>query len=373
MKVQILQENLSKGLNIALRLISSKAQLPILSNVLLKTDKNRLLISATNLENGISLWIGAKVEKEGEITIPAKTLGEVVASLPADKIDLEVKESSLSLTCSGYKAKFNGIPASEFPKLPSYSEDNLIFLPAEKLLETINQVAFAAATDEGRPVLTGVLVKIQGKSLSLIATDGYRLSLKTMGLENSLKEDLSLILPAKTLMEVSRIIAEEKKENLVVKMGYTKEQNQVVFVIPDLELYSRVIEGEFPNYEKIIPGNTTAKAVIDRENLGRAVKIVSVFARESANIVKMKIKEGIMEMSANSPQIGENTNSLEVKTEGEEVEIAFNFRFLQGFLSAVPGQEVTLETTGSLNPGVFKEVGNDSFLHIIMPVRLQTE
>ncbi|PJC28555.1 DNA polymerase III subunit beta, partial [Candidatus Shapirobacteria bacterium CG_4_9_14_0_2_um_filter_40_11] len=240
MKVQILQENLNKGLTIASRSISAKAQLPVLANVLLKTDKNRLQISATNLENGVSLWLGAKIEKDGETTIPARILSEIVSSLPAGKIDLEVTENSLSFSSGGYTAKLNGISASEFPKQPTYSTENLFSIPAEKLLLAIGQVAFSAATDEGRPVLTGVLIKIKGKELSMVATDGYRLSLRRMELDALVKEEVSVILPAKTLLEVARIIAEEKGQNGQISLGYTKEQNQVVFVFPDLELYSRV-------------------------------------------------------------------------------------------------------------------------------------
>ncbi len=373
MKIQILQENLNKGLNTASRSISSKAQLPILANVLIRTDKNRLQISATNLENGVSLWLGAKIEKEGEITIPARVLSEIVASLPAGKIDLEVVENSLSLSSSGYSAKLNGISATEFPKLPVYSEENLISLPSEKLLSAIDQVAFSAATDDSRPVLTGVLLKIKDKELSMVATDGYRLSLRKIELENPVKEEITLILPAKTLLEVARIISEEKGQNQQIGMGYTKEQNQVVFVFNDLELYSRVIEGEFPDYGKIIPQETNTKVLIDKESFNRAVKIVSVFARESANIVKLEIENGILKMSANSPQVGENTNSLEVKQEGEKIEIAFNFRFLQSLLNAVSTKEIILEASGSLSPGLFKESEKSDFLHLIMPVRLQTE
>lgn len=374
MKIQILQENLNKGLTNASRSISSKTQLPILANVLLRTDKSRLQISATNLETGISLWLGAKVEEEGEITIPAKILTEIVASLPAGKIDLDVKGNTLKIEAEGYSANLNGISALEFPKLPVYLPENLFSLPADKLLEAINQVSFAAATDEGRPVLTGVLVRIEGKNLSLAATDGYRLSLKTIVLENAVKDNLSLLLPAKTLMEVARIIAEGKGgDQSLVQMGFTQEQNQVVFVFPELELFSRVIEGDFPPYEEIIPQNFTTKAVIDKEDFARAVKVVSIFARDSANIVKLKISNGSLEMSANSPQVGENKNSLEVKTEGDENEIAFNYRFLQGFLNAVSSSEVALEMSGPLTSGVFKTLDDDSFLHIIMPVRLQTE
>ncbi len=371
MKIQILQENFNKGLNIAFRSISSKAQLPILANVLLRTDKNRLQISATNLETGITLWLGAKVEEEGEITIPAKILTEIVASLPAGKIDLEVKENSLKISSEGYDASLNGIPAAEFPKLPTYSPDSLFSFPSEKLLEAINQVAFSAATDEGRPVLTGVLFKLQEKRLSLVATDGYRLSLKTIEMETPVKEAISLLLPAKTLMEVGRIIADEKAQ--AVQMGFTKEQNQVVFVFADLELFSRVIEGEFPDYTKIIPQSFSTKVALDRESFSRAVKVVSIFARDSANIIKLKIDKNSLQMSANSPQVGENKNSLEAKLEGEESEIAFNYRFVQGFLGAVVSPEVSLEMSGPLNPGIFRAVGEESYLHIIMPVRLQNE
>lgn len=374
MKVQILQENLNKGLSIASRLVSTKAQLPILANVLLKANKNNLEISATNLETGIVLRLGAKVEKEGELTIPARVLTELVSSLPTGKVELEAKENSLAISCEGHQASFNGIPATEFPKMPKYSSETLFPLPSEKFLEAINQAAFAAATDEGRPVLTGVLVKLEGKRLSLIATDGYRLSLKTIDLSVSLEENKSLILPAKTLIEIGRIISEDKNQKeAVVKIGFTKEQNQVIFVFPEMELFSRVIEGEFPDYEKIIPQNLSSKVTIDRENLNRAVKIVSIFARDSSNIVKIKTNKNYLEISANSPQVGDNKNSLEIKLEGEEGEIAFNYRFLQGFLGAVSSPEVSLEMTGSLNPGVFRGVGDSSLLHIIMPVRLQTE
>lgn len=371
MKVQILQENLNKGLSIASRSISGKAQLPILANVLIKTEKNRLRISSTNLETGISLWLGAKVEQEGEITVPAKVFTELVSSLPSEKISLEVKGSLLKIKTETTEASLNGIAASEFPNLPTYTEGSLLTLPSQALAEAIDQVVFAAAADEGRPVLTGVLFKLSGKNLSLVATDGYRLSLKTIELDSSAKEDVSLLLPAKTLTEVSKIIGEEKNSHL--QLGFTKEQNQVVFVLPELELFSRVIEGDFPDYEKIIPSQLATKAIVDRESFSKSVRVVSIFARDSANIVRLKVAENSLQMSANSPQVGENKNSLSAKVEGPGGEIAFNFRFLQGFLGAVDSPEVSLEMTGPLSPGVFRALGDSSYLHIIMPVRLQTE
>ncbi|PIS14873.1 DNA polymerase III subunit beta [Candidatus Shapirobacteria bacterium CG09_land_8_20_14_0_10_39_12] len=374
MKLQILQENLNKGLSVAFRTISTKAQLPILANVLLKTNKNNLQISATNLETGINIKLGAKIEKEGEITIPAKVLTEVIASLSTGKVDLVLKDNILNIASNGYEASFNGISATEFPKLPTYDPENLFSLPSEKLLESINQVAFAAAVDEGRPVLTGVLLKLEGKTLSLVATDGYRLSLKTIETETPIKEKITLLLPAKSLMEVARIITETKdgKEKMI-KMGFTKEQNQVVFVFPEMDLFTRVIEGEFPDFEKIIPKSFSTKITLDRETFSREVKLVSIFARDSSNIIKFKVKSGLLEMSANSPQIGDNKSLLENKMEGEETEIAFNYRFLQGFLAAVSSSEVSMEMAGATSSGLLRPVGDNSFLHIIMPVRLQTE
>ncbi len=374
MKLQILQENLNKGLSVAFRTISTKAQLPILANVLLKTNKNNLQISATNLETGINIKLGAKIEKEGEITIPAKVLTEVIASLSTGKVDLALKDNILNIASNGYEASFNGISATEFPKLPTYDPENLFSLPSEKLLESINQVAFAAAVDEGRPVLTGVLLKLEGKTLSLVATDGYRLSLKTIETETPIKEKITLLLPAKSLMEVARIITETKdgKEKMI-KMGFTKEQNQVVFVFPEMDLFTRVIEGEFPDFEKIIPKSFSTKITLDRETFSREVKLVSIFARDSSNIIKFKVKSGLLEMSANSPQIGDNKSLLENKMEGEETEIAFNYRFLQGFLAAVSSSEVSMEMAGATSSGLLRPVGDNSFLHIIMPVRLQTE
>ncbi|MGB9637464.1 MAG: DNA polymerase III subunit beta, partial [Microgenomates group bacterium] len=367
------QENLNLGLLTASRTISSKAQLPILSNVLLKATKEGLQILATNLEMGVNIKIGAKIEEEGEITIPAKIFTEIISSLSAERIDLQTEENILKITTNSYQASLNGLPATEFPKFPSYVSENLFSLPAEKLLEAINQVAFAAATDDSRPILTGILFELEGKNLSLVATDGYRLSFKRIEV-SPVEEKISLIIPARSLIEVSRILEEDKeKKEKRLKMGFTREQNQVVFVFPEMELFSRVIEGTFPDYQKIIPASFASKMVLDRENLAREVKVVSVFARDSANIIRFKIQKNLLEMSANSPQIGENKSSLEAKQEGEEGDIAFNFRFLQSFLSAVNAQEISLETNGPLNPGVFRAVGDDSFLHIIMPVRLQSE
>lgn len=371
MKLSILQENFSKGLITASRSVASKPSLPILANILLETEKGQLKLSATNLETGINLWLGAKIEKEGKITIPAKILTEFISSLPPGKIDLEVRQTNLFVSSGLFKASFAGASASEFPKIPTFEEKPILVFKKEFFSPALSQVAFAAASDEGRPVLTGVLLKKEKETISLIATDGYRLSVKkakatTMNLEDN------LLIPAKTLLEVSRIIQEEKGDEKEVKIALSKEKSQVVFALNQIEISSRLIEGEFPDFEKIIPKETTIQAVFDKEEFLRGVKIASIFAREQANIVKLKIEKGNLKISAEMSQIGENESQVEAKTKGEPLEIAFNCRFLLDFLNSCSQEEIVFESSGALNPGVFKGVEDDSFLHIIMPVRLQT-
>jgi len=371
MKVSVLQENFSKALNTVSRTIAPKATLPILSNILLTTDKGRLKLASTNLETGINLWTGAKIEKEGAITIPARALTEFVSSLPAGKIDLEIKETTLSLSSNSFKASFTGMAASEFPKIPSFSGRQVLSFEKETLPQVLSQVVFAASQDEGRPVLTGVLLKRDGKGISLVATDGYRLSIKKVSKASSLlKEDL--LIPAKTLLEVARVSQETRgDEEEKIKVGLTKEKNQVIFLLPDAELSSRLIEGEFPDFTKIIPTSSATKASFDKEEFLRAAKIASIFAREQANIVKLKIEKERLKVSSETPQLGTNESEIEAKVEGDSLEIAFNCRFLLDFLGNIPDEEISLETNDPLSPGVFKGGSDPSFTHIIMPVRIQ--
>jgi len=377
MKVIILQENLNQGLTICSRFVAPRPQLPILANILLKTEKGRLKLSATDLEMGVNIWVGGKIEKEGEITISAKTVNEFVASLPPEKVNLELKENNLIVSSTFSKSVFPTIAAADFPKIPGFPKKTALSMSLSLFSQSVAQVAFAAATDEGRPVLTGVLLKPKDKGFSLVATDGYRLSVKKVG-SGKWEAGSGIIIPAKALIEASRVKGGEgekegkEKKDGTLQIGLTEKQNQVVFALPDLELSSRLIEGEFPDFEKIIPTETKTTIIFDREEFLRAVRIASIFARESANIVKLKIEKGKLKISANAPQVGENESIIDVKIKGEEQEIAFNFRFLLDFLNSISSEQVTLEMTGALNPGVFKPLSDDSFLHIIMPVRVQS-
>lgn len=373
MKIQVLQENLNKALNTALRSVSTRAQLPVLSNFLLKTENGQLKVIATNLETAVCITVGSKVEKEGEITVPAKVLAEIVSGLSTGKVNLSVNITALLLSTDYYQATINGIPSTEFPTLPEYEESNFFSLPLELLDKVIGQTAFAAATDEGRPTLTGVLIVMEGKRLSVVATDGYRLSIKTVELDEKIGGEFKLLVPAKTIFEVQRIIGEYKGESNNIKFGYTKDKNQIVFILDGMTLFSRLIEGEFPDYQRIIPKEQTTKLTFDSVELNRAVKLASVFSRDSANIVKFKAEEGKLIISANSPQVGENKVEIEVKHEGEPIEIAFNYRFVQSLLGSVEEGEIVFEAKDALSPGAFKLTADKDFLHVIMPVRLQTE
>lgn len=372
MKLEILQENLAKSLSIVSRIISSRAQLPILNNVLLSTDRGRLKISATNLETGINFWIGAKIEKEGIVSIPAKVLTEFVSSLPPEKVQLESKQDGLKITCGSYQAEFVGLPASEFPPIPFLKEKPTLII--NHLIEAIPQVVFAAAQDESRPVLAGVFLKIIGQELILAATDGYRLSKKKIvgfkEMEKIKELEKGLIIPNWALSEVARI-AGEKEEEKKLGLNISPQSKQIIFAIDEAEIISQLIEGEFPEFEKVIPDKTETKLIIEKEALLRAVRIASIFARESANIIKFEIQNEKLEISANTAQVGSNVSEIEVKTEGKKNRIAFNSRYLLDFLNSVDSEQISFEMSTSLNPGVFKTVGDKTLLHIIMPVRIQ--
>lgn len=372
MKLTVLQENLNKGLSIAARAVASRPQLPVLTHVLLATDRGRLKISSTDLETGINLWVGAKIEKEGTVSIPAKILSEFVSSLPAGRIDLEAKESFLKLKSSRSQASFNGMAASEFPKIPSVKGKSDLTIETPSFIEAVSQVAFAAASDETRPALTGLYLFIKETDLSLVATDGYRLSLKTLPIRVKLEPEnqlgKGLIVPARSFQEAARIAAEEGDK---VEFYFTPDSNQLIFLIGEAEVVTRLIEGKFPDFEKIIPSGGKVKVLLETEEFLRVVKIAAIFARESANIVRFQLKKEGVEVSANAAQVGENKSLVETKVEGGEDKIAFNSRYLLDFLSVVGSDSFTLKMTGPLNPGVFRPEKDDSFLHIIMPVRVQ--
>lgn len=377
MKVSCLQENLKRGLSIVSHAVASKSTLPVLSNILFTTEGGRLRLQATNLEVGITCWIGAKVEEEGAVTIPAKLLADFVGNLPNDAVTMSLDErtQTIHLQCSRSEANIKGIEADEFPSIPTVNADEpTISIAPDVLRKAIDQVAFAAATDDTRPVLAGVLVKLQGNEAIFSATDGFRLAVKTVDLPEPVKTAQEVIVPARALIELGRIIGDSENN---VEMTVTPSGGQVLFHTDNVDLVSRLIDGKFPDYQRIIPKQYATRAVMDRAGFLRDAKQASVFAASSANIAKVTLESGAewgpgrLVLSANAAEVGDNKSELEGQITGEGGQIALNVKFLQEALTAIDTPQIALETQTGSAPGVFRPVGDDSLLVIVMPMTVR--
>lgn len=378
MKVSCLQENLAKGLSIVGRAVASRSTLPILSNVLLATDgKDRLKLSASNMEVGINCWIGAKVEEEGATTIPARLLTDFVNSLPPERIDLTLKEDSqmLNLRCARFEANINGIEAQEFPPVASLDAgDEIIRIEPDTLRQMITQVTFAAANDESRPILTGIRAEFKHESLTMTGTDGYRLSLKTIPLTHPIDEEFDIVIPARALSELARILSDQDEP---VQIVVTANRNQVLFHLNDVDLVSQLLEGTFPDVTQIIPKESNTRAVLDTSNFLKAARVSHLFARDAANIVKIDISpgdgglvSGNLMISATSQELGDNISEIDASVDGDSVEIAFNAKYLIDILNVMDSAQVVLDMVASASPGVLRPIGDESFTHVIMPMHL---
>jgi len=369
MNVSILQENLLRALTRTGRIVPAKAQLPIMQNVLLQSENAKFSVTATSLELTEVTTTPAKIESSGGICVSGKLFSDLVVSLPQGAVHLVAKEGSLHVRCGGVSATIPGLPASEFPPISPTAKKTGMRIEKSALLAALSGVLFAAATDEGRPLLTGIKIIKKDGGVVVIATDGYRLSMKHLDLQE--KGDLDIVVPARALAEVVKVAGEEKDAASVIMVQ--NEDGQLVFEVGESEIYTRAIAGEYPNIEKIIPKTHNTRILVDTQSLSRAVKSAAVFARDSANILRFHIENQLLVVSATTPQVGENHVEVDAKVDGDGGDIAFNSRFLVEFLSGFSGDEVLFEMTGSLNPGVFKSPKDESYLHIIMPVRTTSE
>lgn len=369
MKLKVLQENLKQAVSLASRFASSKAQLPVLGNILLKAEKESLLLSATNLELSVSVSIGADVSEKGEITIPAKTLSDIVSNLSPSAVELECKKERVKIISDQFVSDISAMNASDFPAISYSVGSNVIKINREILISSLQKILYASSNDETRPVLTGVLIKFDKKRITFVATDGFRLSVKTIETEKILEKQ-SLIIPKSALSELVRISSEEEK----ISLSYVKKDSQVVFGIEDVILGSRVIEGNFPDYEKIIPQQNKIKINLSKSDLVQAVRLAGVFARDSANTVKLLVESDGLTVTSESSKSGSQKTKIDAKVTGEVGKdgftIAFNFKFIEEFLNSVEGESVDIEFGETNSPGVFKDPDDKDFLHLIMPVRL---
>jgi len=369
MKITLLQENLNRGLSIVSRFVVSHPQIPILSHIAIKTDKNRLRVSATNLEIGVNYYCGAKIGLEGGAAVLARTFSDFVASLPAEKVVLTEAKENLNITCGNFQANLPTSPINDFPKIPTKVSQKFS-LPYQKFIQALGSVVFATSNDDSRPVLSGVNFKFSKNTCLLSATDGYRLSFKKISLKKEFPK-LEFIIPSLVLAELVRNRSEGDLSSL--ELGLASEEKQVVFFLPNLEFSSRLLEGEYPNINKVIPQDKETTVTVDREEFLGAVKMAAIFARESANTIKLLIANNKVQVSANAPVLGENTSQIEAQIEGENQKVAFNFRFLIDLLSALKSDQVVMELQQSEKPVVFKNPKDKDFLHIIMPVKIQEE
>ncbi len=372
MRISLLQENLNKAVGTVNRAIASKPQLPILANIYLKTEAGKLKLSATNLELGLNVWVKAKVDESGSLTVPAKVFSELVGQLNPETVELIKDGEKLKISCSSLKAEVNGISADEFPGVPTLKgakQDKSLTLDKKVFEKTISQVAVAAGIDDSRPIFTGIKLDLSSKGLRMVATDGYRLSVKTINQFDPAKIQTSLIVPVRAMLELERSLNFSDEANL--EMAAAAAEKQLIFSLGDVEIVTRLLEGEYPDFAKIIPTSFGTSIEMNVDELTRAVKAAAIFARDSANIVKFNIKKDKLMVSANAPQVGGNEIGVEVKKTGDDAEIAFNSRYLLEMLNLVNSDTIRLEMSGPLASGVFKIPGDASWLHIIMPVRIQ--
>jgi DNA polymerase-3 subunit beta len=376
MKVTILQENLARGLGIVSRAVSPRSTLPVLANILIATDEGRLRLSATNLEMGITCWIAARIEDEGSTTVPARTLADLVNTLPGDQVALNLDSATQTLNVrSGTSTNdIKGIDAQEFPPMPVPDMDGAVQLNVVDFKDMIHQVAFAASTDEARPVLMGVLVTVDGDQITMAAADGFRLSVRSATLSAPAPQPVNIIVPARALSELARIASDADES---ISMVVPKGRGQVVFRVKDAELVSQLIDGTFPDYQQIIPRSYKSRTLVSTASLLKACKQAEIFAREGSNVARLDIKaaQGEMEpseveISATSEETGKNETIVEATVDGSGVLIAFNVKYLREALEVVNTPNVALETSAANAPGVVRPVGEDDFIHVIMPMHL---
>ena len=375
MKVTVLQETLAHGLSIVSRAVSPRSTLPVLANVLMATDEGRLRLSATNLELGITCWIGAKIEEEGSTTIPARTFVDLVGTLPAEQVNfaLNATTQTINVRCGSSNTDIKCIDAQEFPPLPVPDMEGAIQINVADFKEMIAQVVFAASSDEARPVLMGVLVTVEKDTLTMAAADGFRLSVRKGTLSQPAAQPVSAIIPGRALSELARVATDG---NEMIAMILPKGRGQVIFRMKDVEVVSQLIDGTFPDYQQIIPRSYKSRTILSTPALLKACKQAEIFAREGSNVARLNIKStgelepGSVEISAQSEETGSNETVVAATIDGVGLLIAFNVKYLREVLEVVKSPNVALETSAPNAPGVIRPVGDDNFLHVIMPMHL---
>jgi DNA polymerase-3 subunit beta len=375
MKASVSQPQLAHGLSIVSRAVAPRSTLPVLANVLIATDEGRLRLSATNLELGITCWIGARIEEEGSTTVPARTFVDMVSTMPNDQVSLSLntRTQTLNVRCGALNTDIKGIDAQEFPPIPAPDFTDGVELNVADFKEMIQQVAFAASTDEARPVLTGVLVSVSGSQISLAATDGFRISVRKAELASPAKQSISAIVPARALSELARIATDTEQ---AIAMICPPGRGQVIFHLKDIELVSQLIDGNFPPYDVIVPKSFKTRTILSTNQLLKACKQAEIIAREGTNVARMNIapagdmKPSQVEVTAQSEETGSSEAKIDATVDGIPLLIAFNVKFLREVLEVIKTPNVSVETNAANTPGMIRPVGDEHFIHVIMPMHL---
>lgn len=362
MDLQVTQENLNKALSNVARVATGRSTLPILSNVLIQTDNNRLRLSATNLDIAISQHVGTKINKEGSITIPARLFQDFVNNLPKTTISLKQEDHKLHITADAYKSTINGSPVDEYPVMPAIQDGQSFSVPAPRLKKALQQVIFAASSDEARPVLTAVFLHTQDGSLYIVATDSYRLAEKKV---TSLKQDVSLLVPSSAMQDLLRIVGDQDGD-----VEVTYDEQQVRFVVGEVELIARLIDGTYPDYRKLLPKQFASQATVARDELITITKISGLFSRENAGSITVHTSETDKNLSVTSvaSQVGENEASTSGDVVGEG-DITLNSRYMLEGLQALEGDQVSFCFNGKLEAIILRNPNVDDYTHIVMPLK----
>lgn len=363
MKFSVAKDKLLEGLQTVQNVVSTRTTLPILSNVLIRAEDGKLLLTTNDLDVGMSCSVDANVAKAGGTTLPARRLAGIVKELPASEVEVEIDGRNVaSLRCGQSFFKMNGLAEEEFPALPKLENAKVFTIKQKDLKDGLRKTAYAISTDETRYVLNGILFSLRENKLTMVATDGRRLALVDLEVEFPRSQEGDMIIPAKCVGELQRLLGEEGELRMLVG------ENQVAFDVNGRLLVSKLIEGNYPNYRQVIPGETKERVTLERELLLTAVRRVALLSSEKSNSVKLIFTKNNLEIAANTPEIGEAHESLPVQYKGKEFSIAFNPGFLQDPLRALPDDEIHLDLIDEMSPGVIK-IGTP-FLYVLMPMRI---
>ena len=363
MKIEVLQEQLLAGLSVVSRAVATRAQLPVLSHILIEAKSEGLVLSATDLEIGMKVKVAAKVIETGAVAVPAKMFGEFLSSLNPGKVELKLEKETLILSAPGYSGKFQTISAEEFPTIAEVGKDSEIcVLPVLSLSKAVERVVFASAKDSLRPVLTGVLWEVGKKKIRLVATDGFRLAVEELNVESN-AEPMNLLVPSRVVMEVVRLVTEGD-----IVVGHLPATNQIYFMVGEIQVVSQLLSGNFPDYGKILPKEFTTEISVGKDELLQAIKATHIFARDNSNMVKWQIEEGKLVLLSSSPERGECRVEVPISLTGEPLEIIFNAKYVLDYLSITEGETLWAGMGSKLSPGMIKDLKRESGQYVVMPI-----